>query len=86
FHQIIPIIESGKVFLPHQAIWLNDFEYEILMFPFSVKGCTNAELRTANILQYFTCCKIGHSHNRVVCENLFSRVFCLHVFLSFLQN
>ncbi|MDR0288795.1 MAG: phage terminase large subunit [Rickettsiales bacterium] len=33
FHQIVPIIESGKVFLPHQAIWLNDFEYEILMFP-----------------------------------------------------
>nr|WP_284706089.1 phage terminase large subunit [Wolbachia pipientis] len=28
-----PTIESGKVFLPHQAIWLNDFEYEILMFP-----------------------------------------------------
>ncbi|EAL58591.1 phage uncharacterized protein, partial [Wolbachia endosymbiont of Drosophila ananassae] len=23
---------SGKVFLPHQAVWLNDFEYEILMF------------------------------------------------------
>ncbi|MDR1139714.1 MAG: phage terminase large subunit, partial [Rickettsiales bacterium] len=33
FHQIVPTIESGKVFLPHQAIWLNDFEYEILMFP-----------------------------------------------------
>ncbi|MEY2392838.1 phage terminase large subunit [Wolbachia endosymbiont of Tettigetta isshikii] len=33
FHQIVPIIESGKVFLPHQAIRLNDFEYEILMFP-----------------------------------------------------
>ncbi|UID81121.1 phage terminase large subunit [Wolbachia endosymbiont of Drosophila innubila] len=33
FHQIVPIIESGKVFLPHQAVWLNDFEYEILMFP-----------------------------------------------------
>uniref|UniRef100_UPI00334055F8 phage terminase large subunit n=1 Tax=Wolbachia endosymbiont (group B) of Pilophorus perplexus TaxID=3066160 RepID=UPI00334055F8 len=33
FHQIVPIIESGKVFLPHQAIWLSDFEYEILMFP-----------------------------------------------------
>ncbi|MGL9718469.1 MAG: phage terminase large subunit [Wolbachia sp.] len=33
FYQIVPIIESGKVFLPHQAIWLNDFEYEILMFP-----------------------------------------------------
>uniref|UniRef100_UPI0002374C86 phage terminase large subunit n=1 Tax=Wolbachia endosymbiont of Nasonia vitripennis TaxID=180837 RepID=UPI0002374C86 len=33
FHQIVPIIESGKVFLPHQAVWLSDFEYEILMFP-----------------------------------------------------
>ncbi len=33
FYQIVPIIESGKVFLPHQAVWLNDFEYEILMFP-----------------------------------------------------
>ncbi|WP_353283174.1 phage terminase large subunit [Wolbachia endosymbiont (group A) of Pogonocherus hispidulus] len=33
FYQIAPIIESGKVFLPHQAVWLNDFEYEILMFP-----------------------------------------------------
>ncbi len=33
FHQIVPIIESGRVVLPHQAIWLNDFEYEILMFP-----------------------------------------------------
>ena len=33
FHQIVPTIESGKVFLPHQTIWLNDFEYEILMFP-----------------------------------------------------
>ena len=25
FYQIVPIIESGKVFLPHQATWLNDF-------------------------------------------------------------
>ncbi|GFR11665.1 terminase_6C domain-containing protein [Trichonephila clavata] len=33
FYRIVPIIESGKVFLPHQAVWLNDFEYEILMFP-----------------------------------------------------
>ncbi|MBC6686726.1 phage terminase large subunit, partial [Wolbachia pipientis] len=33
FYQIVPIIESGKVFLPHQAVWLNDFEYEIFMFP-----------------------------------------------------
>ena len=33
FHQIVPIIESGKVFLPHQAVWLSNFEYEILMFP-----------------------------------------------------
>ncbi len=33
FYQIVPIIESGRVFLPQQAIWLNDFEYEILMFP-----------------------------------------------------
>ncbi len=33
FYQIVPIIESGKVFLPHQAVWLSDFEYEILMFP-----------------------------------------------------
>ncbi|MDR0773574.1 MAG: phage terminase large subunit [Wolbachia pipientis] len=33
FYRIVPIIESGKVFLPHQAVWLSDFEYEILMFP-----------------------------------------------------
>ncbi len=33
FYQIVPVIESGRVFLPQQAIWLNDFEYEILMFP-----------------------------------------------------
>jgi len=33
FHLIVPTIESGKVFLPHQAVWLSDFEYEILMFP-----------------------------------------------------
>ncbi|WCR58535.1 phage terminase large subunit [Wolbachia endosymbiont of Ctenocephalides felis wCfeJ] len=33
FHQIVPIIESGRVFLPQQAVWLNDFECEILMFP-----------------------------------------------------
>ncbi|GFR17175.1 terminase [Trichonephila clavata] len=33
FYQIVPMIESGRVFLPQQAIWLNDFEYEILMFP-----------------------------------------------------
>ncbi|UVW84383.1 phage terminase large subunit [Wolbachia endosymbiont of Aedes albopictus] len=33
FYQIVPIIESGKVFLPHQAVWLSDFEYEVLMFP-----------------------------------------------------
>ncbi len=33
FYRIVPTIESGKVFLPHQAVWLNDFEYEILIFP-----------------------------------------------------
>ncbi|WCR52987.1 MAG: hypothetical protein PG981_000009 [Wolbachia endosymbiont of Ctenocephalides orientis wCori] len=33
FYQIVPIIESCRVFLPHQSIWLNDFEYELLMFP-----------------------------------------------------
>ncbi|QOD37862.1 phage terminase large subunit [Candidatus Wolbachia massiliensis] len=33
FHQIIPMIESGRIVLPHQAVWLNDFEYEVLMFP-----------------------------------------------------
>ncbi len=33
FYQIVPVIESGRVFLPQQAVWLNDFEYEILMFP-----------------------------------------------------
>ncbi|MDE5060642.1 phage terminase large subunit [Wolbachia endosymbiont of Drosophila nikananu] len=33
FYWIVPIIGSGKVFLPHQAVWFSDFEYEILMFP-----------------------------------------------------
>ncbi len=33
FYQIVPTIESGRGFLPQQAVWLNDFEYEILMFP-----------------------------------------------------
>ncbi|MFP3025976.1 MAG: phage terminase large subunit, partial [Wolbachia sp.] len=33
FYQIVPVIESGRVFLPQQAVWLNDFEYEILIFP-----------------------------------------------------
>ncbi|MGL9681560.1 MAG: phage terminase large subunit [Wolbachia sp.] len=33
FQQIVHIIESGKVFLQYQAMWLNDFEHEILMFP-----------------------------------------------------
>ncbi len=33
FHRIVPIIESERVFLPHQAVWLSDFEHEILMFP-----------------------------------------------------
>ena len=33
FHRIVPIIESERVFLPNQAVWLSDFEYEILMFP-----------------------------------------------------
>jgi predicted phage terminase large subunit-like protein len=33
FYQIVPIIESGRVFLPHQASWLNDFEYEVMIFP-----------------------------------------------------
>ncbi|MGY5877393.1 phage terminase large subunit [Wolbachia endosymbiont of Nasonia oneida] len=33
FYQIVPMIESGRVFLPQQTVWLNDFEYEILMFP-----------------------------------------------------
>ncbi|APR98534.2 terminase [Wolbachia endosymbiont of Folsomia candida] len=33
FHQIVPIIESGRVFLPHQAGWLSDFEYEVMIFP-----------------------------------------------------
>lgn len=33
FYQIAPIIESGRVFLPHQAVWLNDFEYEVMIFP-----------------------------------------------------
>ncbi len=31
--KIVPVIESGRVFLPQQAVWLSDFEYEILMFP-----------------------------------------------------
>ncbi|BET32004.1 hypothetical protein wKueTS_09800 [Wolbachia pipientis] len=31
--KIVPLIESGRVFLPQQAVWLSDFEYEILMFP-----------------------------------------------------
>ncbi|UIP92509.1 phage terminase large subunit [Wolbachia endosymbiont of Anopheles demeilloni] len=33
FHRIVPIIESERVFLLNQAVWLSDFEYEILMFP-----------------------------------------------------
>ncbi|WP_246165898.1 hypothetical protein [Wolbachia endosymbiont of Brugia pahangi] len=33
FIKLVPTIESGKVFLLHQAVWLEDFEYEILMFP-----------------------------------------------------
>lgn len=33
FNQIVPLIESGRIFLPHHAIWLSDFEYEMLMFP-----------------------------------------------------
>ncbi|WP_339048336.1 hypothetical protein [Candidatus Mesenet endosymbiont of Phosphuga atrata] len=24
---------SGRVFLPHSAAWLSDFEYELFMFP-----------------------------------------------------
>ncbi|MGY5877679.1 terminase, partial [Wolbachia endosymbiont of Nasonia oneida] len=33
FHRIVPIIESERVFLPNQGVWLSNFEYEILMFP-----------------------------------------------------
>ncbi|MFL3876772.1 hypothetical protein wTkk_000692 [Wolbachia endosymbiont of Trichogramma kaykai] len=33
FHRIVPIIQSERVFLPKQAVWLSNFEYEILMFP-----------------------------------------------------
>lgn len=33
FHQVVSLIESGRIFLPHHAVWLSDFEYEVLMFP-----------------------------------------------------
>ncbi|WP_253300202.1 phage terminase large subunit [Wolbachia endosymbiont of Chironomus riparius] len=33
FHQIVSLIESGRIFVPQNAIWLSDFEYEMLMFP-----------------------------------------------------
>ncbi|GHM58616.1 MAG: hypothetical protein sL5_03510 [Candidatus Mesenet longicola] len=33
FHQTVPLIEAGRVFLPHRAVWLSDFEYELFMFP-----------------------------------------------------
>ncbi|QXK91945.1 phage terminase large subunit [Neoehrlichia mikurensis] len=32
-YQVIPIIESGRVFLPYNSVWLDDFEQEILSFP-----------------------------------------------------
>ena len=32
-HQVISLIEAVRVFLPYHAIWLSDFECEILMFP-----------------------------------------------------
>ena len=33
FNQVVSLIESGRIFLPYHAVWLSDFEYEILMFP-----------------------------------------------------
>ncbi len=33
FYQVVPLIESGRIFLPYNAVWINDFECEILMFP-----------------------------------------------------
>jgi phage terminase large subunit-like protein len=30
---ITPIIESGRVFLPQKAKWINDFLYEMTVFP-----------------------------------------------------
>ncbi|ASI47645.1 MAG: phage terminase large subunit [Anaplasma ovis] len=32
--KIIPMIESGHVFLPHEASWLGDFEQEVCSFPY----------------------------------------------------
>ncbi|KJV68855.1 phage terminase large subunit [Candidatus Neoehrlichia procyonis] len=32
-YKVIPIIESRRVFLPYNAVWLDDFEQEILSFP-----------------------------------------------------
>lgn len=34
--KVLPLIESGKLFLPLSASWLQDFEYEIFSFPKSV--------------------------------------------------
>jgi predicted phage terminase large subunit-like protein len=33
-HSITPLIESGQVYIPKQAIWKNDLLYSLKMFPF----------------------------------------------------
>ncbi len=32
-HAVTPLFESGRVFLPRFAVWLPEFEHELLMFP-----------------------------------------------------
>ncbi|MGN7661559.1 MAG: phage terminase large subunit [Anaplasma sp.] len=33
-YRVAPLIESGHVFLPHEALWLDDFEREVCAFPY----------------------------------------------------
>ncbi len=56
FNQIVPLIESGRIFLPHHAIWLSDFEYEMLMFP-----DTHHDDQVDSVVQYLQWIKTKNS-------------------------